>query len=120
MTAREAARHLLRAPKSAPRDAAIRKTIRAIPKGKVATYAQVAAAAGYPLYHRQVAQLLRKSPAGSLPWQRVLGSGGAIKLHGEAALEQRMRLEMEGVRFRGKCVDMVVHQHRFRTWESEE
>jgi methylated-DNA-protein-cysteine methyltransferase-like protein len=118
--ARKAARKLLRAPKDARRDAAFRKAIRQIPRGKVATYGQVAAAAGYPLYHRQVAQLLRKSPAGSLPWQRVLGSGGAIKLHGEAALEQRMRLEMEGVRFRGKCVDMVVHQHRFRTWESEE
>jgi methylated-DNA-protein-cysteine methyltransferase-like protein len=50
----------------------------------------------------------------------VLGSGGAIKLHGEAALEQRMRLEMEGVRFRGKCVDMDAHQHRFRPWEVEE
>ncbi|MDQ6699396.1 MAG: MGMT family protein, partial [Acidobacteriota bacterium] len=57
---REIARRLLRAPKSAERDAALRRTIRAIPKGKVATYAQVAAAAGYPLYHRQVAQLLRK------------------------------------------------------------
>jgi methylated-DNA-protein-cysteine methyltransferase-like protein len=107
-------------PKDARRDAAFRKAIRQIPRGKVATYGQVAAAAGYPLYHRQVAQLLRTSPVGSLPWPRVLGSGGAVKLHGEAALEQRMRLEMEGVRFRGKCVDMAVHQHRFRTWELEE
>jgi len=120
LTPREAARLLLHAPKSVRRDAAIRRAIRQIPRGKVATYGQVAAAAGYPLYHRQVAQLLRKVPAGSLPWQRVLGSGGAIKLHGEAALEQRMRLEMEGVRFRGKCVDMEAHQHRFRTWELED
>ena len=59
LNAREAVRKLLRAPKSAPRDLAIRKTIRQIPKGKVATYSQVAAAAGYPMYHRQVAQLLR-------------------------------------------------------------
>jgi methylated-DNA-protein-cysteine methyltransferase-like protein len=120
VTAREAARYLLRAPRSAPRDAAFRRAIRQIPRGKVATYGQVAAAAGYPLYHRQVAQLLRSSPLGSLPWQRVLGSGGAIKLRGEAALEQRMRLEMEGVRFRGKRVDMDAHQHRFRPWEMEE
>ena len=117
---REAARYLLRAPRDARREAAFRKAIRQIPRGKVATYGQVAAAAGYPLYHRQVAQLLRASPTGSLPWQRVLGSGGAIKLHGEAALEQRTRLEMEGVRFRGKCVDMDAHRHRFRTWEIEE
>ena len=48
LTAREAARRLIRAPKSEPRDVAIRKAIRQIPRGKVATYGQVAAAAGYP------------------------------------------------------------------------
>jgi methylated-DNA-protein-cysteine methyltransferase related protein len=112
-------KQIVRAPKSEPRDAAFRKTIRQIPKGKVATYAQVAAAAGYPLYHRQVAQLLQKSPTGSLPWQRVVGAGGQIKLRYEAAMEQRMRLEMEGVRFRGKRVDMAEHQHRFKGWEFE-
>lgn len=110
---------LKRVPKSEQRDAAFRKAIRSIPKGKVATYAQVAAAAGYPLYHRQVAQLLQRSPVGSLPWQRVLGAGGEIKLKYEAGLEQRMRLEMEGVRFRGKRVDMAEHQHRFKPWEWE-
>ena len=119
MTAREAARRLLRAPKSEPRDAAFRRVIRQIPRGKVATYGQVAAAAGYPLYHRHVAQVLRNS-GGTLPWQRVVGAGGAIKLKYEAALEQRTRLEMEGVRFRGKRVDMAEHQHRFRPWEWEE
>jgi methylated-DNA-protein-cysteine methyltransferase-like protein len=110
-------RKLLRAPKSEQRDAAFRKVIRQIPRGKVATYAQVAAAAGYPLYHRQVAQLLRSTPFGSLPWQRVVGAGGEIKLKFEAALEQRTRLELEGVRFRGKRIDMAEHQHRFHTWE---
>jgi len=119
LTAAEAARRLARAPKSAQRDSAIRKAVRSIPRGKVATYAQVAAAAGYPLYHRQVAQLLRTAPTGSLPWQRVVGAGGEIKLKYEAGLEQRTRLEMEGVRFRGKRVDMAEHQHRFRPWEFE-
>ena len=119
LTSREAARLLKRVPKSEQRDAAFRKAIRQIPKGKVATYGQVAAAAGYPLYHRQVAQLLQRAPVGSLPWQRVVGAGGQIKLRYEAALEQRMRLEMEGVRFRGKRVDMIEHQHRFRPWEFE-
>lgn len=112
-------RQIVRAPKNEQRDAAFRKTIRQIPKGKVATYAQVAAAAGYPMYHRQVAQLLQRAPVGSLPWQRVVGAGGEIKLRYEAALEQRTRLEMEGVRFRGRRVDMVEHQHRFRPWDFE-
>ena len=34
-------------------------------------------------------------------------------------MEQRTRLEMEGVRFRGKRVDMAEHQHRFRPWDFE-
>jgi methylated-DNA-protein-cysteine methyltransferase-like protein len=119
LTHREAARRLLRAPKSVPRDVAIRKAVRQIPRGKVATYGQVAAAAGYPLYHRQVVQVLNKA-GNTLPWQRVVGAGGAIKLRYEAGLDQRTRLEMEGVRFRGKRVDMVEHQHRFRPWEFEE
>ena len=117
-TRQEVERRLMRAPKSERRDAAFRKAIRQIPRGKVATYGQVAAAAGYPLYHRHVAQLLHKC-GNSLPWQRVVGSGGALKLKYEAGLEQRTRLEMEGVKFRGKRVDMVEHQHRFRTWEFE-
>ena len=53
------------------------------------------------------------------PRQRVVGAGVQIKLKFEAGLEQRARLEMEGVRFRGKRVDMAEHQHRFRTWEFE-
>ena len=113
-------KRIVRAPANAQRDAAFRKAIRQIPKGKVATYGQVAAAAGYPMYHRQVAQLLERAPVGSLPWQRVVGAGGQIKLRYEAGLEQRTRLEMEGVKFRGKRVDMVEHQHRFRTWEFED
>ena len=112
----EVERRLRRAPKSERRDAAFRKAIRSIPKGKVATYGQVAAAAGYPLYHRHVAQLLRRTHTG-LPWQRVVGAGGEIKLKFEAGMEQRMRLEMEGVKFRGKRVDMAEHQHQFRPWE---
>jgi methylated-DNA-protein-cysteine methyltransferase-like protein len=112
----EVARRLARARRTSAQEAAFRKVIRQIPKGKVATYGQVAAAAGYPLYHRQVAQLLR-SEGGRLPWQRVLGSGGQIKLHGHMALEQRLRLEMEGVRFRGARVDMEAHRFVFRPWE---
>ena len=101
---------------SADRDASIRRAIRSIPKGKVATYSQVAAAAGYPLYHRLVVRILR-SAGEALPWQRVVGAGGQIRLRHESAFEQRHRLEMEGVKFRGKRVDMAHHQHVFRMWE---
>lgn len=89
-------------------EAAIGQAIRSIPRGKVATYGQVAEAAGYPLYHRQVAQVLRKY-GDALPWHRILGAGGRIKTRLDSALEQRKRLEMEGVRFHGARVDMSSH-----------
>jgi methylated-DNA-protein-cysteine methyltransferase-like protein len=100
------------------RDESIRRVIRSIPRGKVSTYGAVAAAAGYPLYHRLVAKLLRGC-GDTLPWPRVVGSGGLIKLKGPAALEQRLRLESEGIRFKGKAVDMSIHEHQFKMWEED-
>jgi methylated-DNA-protein-cysteine methyltransferase-like protein len=90
---------------------AIRRAVRRIPRGKVATYGQVAAAAGYPRHHRQVVQVLNRSGE-MLPWQRVVGAGGRIRLRGAAGFEQRMRLEMEGVRFRGGRIIMAEHEYR--------
>ena len=98
------------------RDDAFRQIIRSIPRGRVSTYARVAEAAGYPLYHRSVARLLRKETLTSLPWQRIVGSGGEIRLKGEFAEEQRLRLRMEGVRFQGERVNMGVYQHELRSW----
>jgi methylated-DNA-protein-cysteine methyltransferase related protein len=89
----------------------IMAAIRAIPPGKVSTYGAVAKAAGYPGAARQVVAGLRG--AVGLPWQRVLGAGGAIKLRGDYAFEQRFRLEAEGVTFRGRKVDMKLHEHKF-------
>jgi methylated-DNA-protein-cysteine methyltransferase-like protein len=86
----------------------IEQAVRAIPRGKVSTYGGVARAAGFPGAARQVAAVLRRGFG--LPWQRVLGAGGAIKLTGDSALEQRFRLEAEGVRFRGRRVDMKTHE----------
>ena len=98
------------------RDDAFRRIIRSVPKGRVSTYGKVAAAAGYPLYHRAVAQLLHKDI--SLPWQRIVGAGGEIKLRGDAATEQRLRLSMEGVKFRGKRVHLALYEHTLRSWET--
>jgi len=85
--------------------------IRSLPSGKVSTYGAVARAAGWPGAARQVVRILRQVPG--LPWHRVLGAGGAIKLTGESGAEQRFRLRMEGVTFRGARVDMRRHEHRF-------
>jgi methylated-DNA-protein-cysteine methyltransferase-like protein len=99
------------------RDIAFRRMILSIPAGKVSTYGSVAAAAGYPRYHRAVAKLLRTDPADHLPWHRVLGAGGEIKLRGAAAREQRARLKLEGVEFNGKRVDMKRFEHSLRPWD---
>ena len=88
----------------------IERAIRSIPHGKVSTYGGVAKLAGYPGAARLVARVLRRGYG--LPWQRVLGAGGAIKLTGDSAIEQRLRLEAEGVRFRGRRVDMKLHEFR--------
>ena len=103
--------------KNETRDEAFRRIIRSIPKGKVSTYGKVAAAAGYPLYHRAGATLLRRDML--LPWQRVVGAGGEIKLRAEAAAEQRLRLTSEGVKFRGKRVHMELHEYMLRSWEAQ-
>jgi methylated-DNA-protein-cysteine methyltransferase-like protein len=85
--------------------------IHRIPRGKVSTYGAVARAAGYPGAARRVAWILHRSFG--LPWQRVLGAGGEIKLRGDSAVEQRLQLEAEGVVFRGRRVDMARHEFKF-------
>jgi methylated-DNA-protein-cysteine methyltransferase related protein len=90
----------------------IEAAIRRIPLGKVSTYGAVARAAGFPGAARLVARVLHRGFG--LPWQRVLGAGGEIKLRGDSTIEQRLRLEAEGVRFRGRRVDMKTHEFKFR------
>ena len=91
--------------------ARIQATIRKIPRGKVSTYGAIARAAGYPGAARQVVGTLHRSF--DLPWHRVLGAGGEIKLRGDSAMEQRLRLEAEAVAFRGRRVDMKNHEFKF-------
>lgn len=100
------------------RDAAFRRLIQSIPKGRVSSYGRIAAAAGYPLFHRAVAQLLRRETLTALPWQRIVGSDGEIRLKGEFAAEQRLRLKKEGVKFGGKRIDMKTYEHPLRSWEN--
>ncbi|MFZ3341771.1 MAG: MGMT family protein [Terriglobales bacterium] len=96
---------------AAERRARIVSLIRNLPSGTVSSYGAVARAAGWPGAARQVVRILRQVPG--LPWQRVVGSGGAIKLPGQNGAEQRFRLRMEGVTFRGVRVDMKRHEFEF-------
>lgn len=82
---------------------AIYAVVRAIPRGRVATYGEVAALAGIPSGHRVVARAMRSCPE-SLPWQRVIGKKdarrGQVNIdEPEHAALQRALLENERVVF---------------------
>lgn len=87
--------------------AEMRRQVRRVPRGKVATYGDIAYAAGFPGAARQVAWALH-AESGGLPWHRIVGAGGAILLGGEQGMEQRLRLRAEGVEFRGLKVQMAT------------
>ncbi len=86
----------------------IRAVIRRIPPGRVATYGQIADLAGFPGRARQVVWALRGSDANGVPWHRVLGAQGKIRLPGESGLEQHLRLRAEGVAIQKNRVDLTV------------
>jgi methylated-DNA-protein-cysteine methyltransferase related protein len=88
------------------------KEVRRIPKGRVATYGDVATASGYPGAARQVVWALR-SGGKAVPWHRVLGAKGRILLTGESGFEQRLRLRSEGVVVVGDRVDLDAYGYTF-------
>jgi len=76
------------------------RVVRRIPKGRVTTYGAIARRLRLKS-PRQVGAALRAiAPGSPLPWHRVVGAGGAIRLTGHGAVTQRLRLEREGVAFR--------------------
>lgn len=80
----------------------IYKIVRQIPRGRVATYGQVAELAGLDGHARQVGYALHALPDGfDLPWHRVVNARGEIspRTAGDSHELQRMLLEEEGVEF---------------------
>lgn len=75
------------------------KAIQAVPFGRVASYGRIAELAGNPHAARQVVRTLHTySSKFDLPWHRILGSDGKIKLGSGAGLEeQASRLAGEDV-----------------------
>ena len=93
---------------------AVYRVVRRIPRGRVATYGQIAALLERPRASRAVGGALRNCPTG-LPWYRVVNAAGGISPRPRLAgmLTQRIRLEQEGVVFRRGRVVLV--RHRWRT-----
>jgi methylated-DNA-protein-cysteine methyltransferase related protein len=87
--------------------ARIWKVVERIPAGSVATYGDVARAAGLPGMARAVGYALHALPPGmDIPWHRVINSRGEISLSGDAAEEQRRRLRREGIPVQNLKLDL--------------
>ena len=80
----------------------IRRLVARIPRGKVATYGQLARLIGAPGSARQVGYSLAALPGGTaLPWHRVINARGEVSRRRRpgAELTQRLLLIREGIRF---------------------
>jgi methylated-DNA-protein-cysteine methyltransferase related protein len=86
--------------------------VRAIPRGRVATYGQVALLAGSPRAARQVGGVLYRSGSeAGLPWHRVVNATGGISTHkvGVGALQEAL-LRAEGIAVGESGVDLERHR----------
>lgn len=89
------------------------RVIASIPRGRVATYGQVAELAGLPRGARLVGRVLAKLPSRSrLPWHRVVNASGKVSLPGAAGTRQRELLNGEGVDTTDGRVDLRRHHWR--------
>lgn len=96
----------------------IYKVVRRIPRGRVATYGQVAELAGLDGHARQAGYAMHALPSGSdVPWHRVINARGEVspRTSGDSHELQRLLLEEEGIEFdlRGRC-DLKVYQWKSR------
>jgi len=97
-------------------DAAVLALVARIPRGRVATYGQLAALVGKPRSARAVGRVM--SRADGVPWHRVVNSQGGISRRSRMTgmVTQRIRLEQEGVLFRRGRV--VLSRFRWNGGES--
>lgn len=86
----------------------ILETVRQIPRGKVASYGDVAKLSGLPGQPRLVGYALHNLPRNSeVPWQRVINSQGKISLPRKSGSYSRQKklLEQEGIQFENERID---------------
>jgi len=77
--------------------ARVRLVVRRIPHGRVATYGDVARAAGRPRAHRAVGNIMRETRDSSVPCHRVIAAGGKLGGYGRDLFAKRALLMAEGV-----------------------
>ena len=91
------------------------RLVRRIPRGRVATYGQLAALLGRPRAARAVGQAMHDCPR-DVPWHRVVNASGGIspRPRVESMLTQRMLLAREGLTLRRGRVRLVNDRWRPR------
>jgi methylated-DNA-protein-cysteine methyltransferase-like protein len=88
----------------------IYRQVKLIPRGRVITYGELARIVRVRGGARVAGYAMAACPRGrGIPWHRVLGAGGHIRLREPVAALQRKLLESEGVQFIGNRVDMNLH-----------
>jgi methylated-DNA-protein-cysteine methyltransferase-like protein len=90
-----------------------------IPKGRVATYGQVAALAGLPGQARLVGYSMHALPAGSdVPWHRVVNAAGKISIRSDGLGHDQLQAQLlrrEGVRFLAGTVPLARYRWQPRS-----
>ncbi|MBN2604810.1 MAG: MGMT family protein [Bacilli bacterium] len=93
----------------------VMEIIKMIPFGKVMTYGQISAYAGYPRGARQVSRILHSmSDKYHLPWHRVINSSGGISLTGEAGFVQAQMLANEGIEVLNKKINLKKYKFEIK------
>jgi methylated-DNA-protein-cysteine methyltransferase-like protein len=98
----------------------IHSVVSRIPKGRIATYGQIAHLAGMPRQARLVGYALHALPADTrVPWHRVVNAQGAISTPPRSAARQRRLLEKEGIKFDSRArISLEAFQWEPRTARS--
>jgi len=103
-------------PRTSSSYARIYAVVSRIPRGRVATYGQVAALAGLPRQARLVGYAMHSLPAGSdVPWHRVVNAAGKISIRSDGLGHDELQAQLlrrEGVRF----VNDAIPLSRYR-WQ---
>jgi len=102
---------------SAPSDFRRRvlSTVRRIPPGRVATYGDVAAAAGVPRAARAVGNIMKGCRTPGIPCHRVVAGAGRLGGYGGSEALKRSLLVAEGVAISGTRIrDFDRKRHVFR------
>ncbi len=99
---------------STPFRARVLATVRRIPPGRVATYGDVAAAAGSPRASRAVGNIMRDCRSAAVPCHRVIAAGGQLGGYGGNLQMKRELLRAEGIIVAGNR----VREFTARRWKA--